>query len=445
MKKNTALAIIILVSLAFDLSVLALHKRTPPKNADFKEAFFFRPYGGDGRIFTARAINTLRSSKLIDFDSASLGPGAAPYFSLPSYRVAPLYPALIALAYKLCGAGYFWLLILVQMAFKSLTAALIFLLFMLLREKFRLPLKPAFGFIAAILYALWLPAGVYVHYYPVYSETLATLLVTACVYSALRSAGSAKYLPWIATGICSAAVILTREPWLLFPFAVVAGLLFIAGLPKKIVLRQAAVYLVTVLLCVAPLTVFNYMRHRAFIPVASSGFGWDQWADYSTSRYGTGFNAASLVSPEEKKKILYKEGERSTDVAYQRELFAKAMKQYLGHPLRFAAGKLKYLYRMWIYGNPPPLDLPVLSLGLGSHPRILSALALLLSLPMLIAAAAGVCCYLKYWRLFILLFSGVWYMAWANLFFHYEFRYSLPAWPLLFLAAGMALNRAYKK
>jgi len=46
-------------------------------------------------------------------------------------------------------------------------------------------------------------------------------------------------------------------------------------------------------------------------------------------------------------------------------------KGHLTHPIAFLKGKLRYYYRLWIYGSPLPLDLPAPLSKFGENALIL--------------------------------------------------------------------------
>lgn len=445
LKRNFVLVVVILtVSIVFDFVVFNAHHRTPPQGASFKEVFYFRPYTGEGRIYTAQALNLMNSLGLMRFDCEAHGIEDSKFFKeLPFYRTAPAYPFLIGITYMIFGLGNYKALIFEQMILKSFVAVLIFLLFKLLKAKYGFQLSDIFGLMAAILYATWLPASVYVHYYPIFSHTLATFFVVLAIYLILLALGTRSYWRWILAGFVCALVTLTREALSFFPIFLLIGMLFCCSLTKEKVYVKAVIFIVVVVITIAPITIYNFVKYRKFIPVASSAFGWVQWADYAESRYGTGFNAASLVSSEERERIVYKKGYRMYDVEYQRYLLFKALKLYLTHPIAFLKGKLRYYYRLWVYGSPPPLDLPVLSSKFGENALISKIISILLCCPFLILAIIGIASYIRYWRLYMIIFSSLLYVLIVNMFFSFEFRFSLTAWPFIFLSTGLALNKIF--
>ena len=446
MLKSRFILIIIIcaASLTFDLTVFNAHHRTPPAGAEFKDIFRFHYYSGDGCFFNAHALRWMDLLGVMRFKSQDYGLEFSQYFKTPSYRVAPGYPFLIGITYKIFGLGNYRALILGQMILKSLTALLIFMIFTLIGAKFGFYLTDISGLVSAILYATWLPASIYVHYYPFYSETMAVFFIVLTTYLVLSAIANKNHWRWLCAGLSCGIVVLTRESWLLFPFFLLLGMLFYNYTFKKISYIRFMIFILAAVLSVAPLTIYNFHKYGKFIPVASSAFGWSQWADYGKSRYGVGFNAASLAKKEETDTIQ-KIGESAYNVDYQRQLLFKAMSLYAAHPVAFLRGQLQYYHRLWIYGSPPPLDLPVVSRKFGNSSCIPASVAILLSLPFLILATAGIACCWKKWQIYPLLFSPLLYVLIVNMFFHFEFRYSLPAWPFIFLACGFAWNKLLRK
>lgn len=176
----------------------------------------------------------------------------------PSPDRLPLYPSWIALLHRLSGENYD----VIPLAQAFLGAGSVLLVYVLCRRLFGHPAPLIAAFLAATSFVLVRQS---VHVLTEVMFTPALLLVTIALTAAFQAPSASRFA---GAGACVGIANLIRPTLLFFPaFVAVALIVFSGGRPA---VRHALAYVLAALLVTAPWTAHNYVRHGAFLPLATS-------------------------------------------------------------------------------------------------------------------------------------------------------------------------------
>jgi 4-amino-4-deoxy-L-arabinose transferase-like glycosyltransferase len=216
------------------------------------------------RLFNARRWNASRPNgpeRLVFGDEPSYNAAALQLlegFGFPSPDRTPLYPSWIALLHWLSGESYN----VIPYAQALIGAATVLLTYLLGRKIFgHVPGLLAAG-LAATSFVLIRQS---VHVLTEVLFTPALLMVVLSLWRAMDRPSTGRFA-WAAGWVGIANLI--RPTLLFFPFFV-APLLIVLWRSRES-LRFATVFVVVAMLVIAPWTVHNYVRHEAFLPLATS-------------------------------------------------------------------------------------------------------------------------------------------------------------------------------
>jgi Dolichyl-phosphate-mannose-protein mannosyltransferase len=278
---------------------------------------------------------------------------------------------------------------------------------------------------------------------------------------------AAKRLGWryaLGAGLMiGASCWLRANALLLGVWCALALLLFVkASWPVR--LRLSAVFMLGMLLLVAPVIVRNSLAFHAFVP-GGMGFGTNLWEGLGeTARgieYGAIFGDANVIERERAEMGLPKDAPLELywpdGLQRDRARMGKALVVIRAHPFWFAglmarrmAGMLKYAGEPVAYMGSAGINvtgkkcLPIewqggiLSLLVNIMGALQSVLRYLL-LPLMLAGA--VLGFKRDWRASALLLTVILYYLVVGSLLHTELRYGLPMQALLFIFAGLAVER----
>jgi hypothetical protein len=267
----------------------------------------------------------------------------------PTAWIAPLYPLLIAVAFKLCGVYSplsAWTLLAVNSLFSAATAWPIYSI-----------ADRCFGSRtarwAAWLWALYPPAMQFAVRW-VWETAISTFLFTASVDLALRLRGAGErgepetglLSRWLLFGGLWGAIALLNPTLLLFlPFC---GVWILAGERNLFRNRaksagRAALAALLFFACIAPWTWRNWRRFHAFVPLRSN-FGAELYAGNGPGAMGFRFGALIGLPEDDPQHILYA---KMGELAYVRSRGRLAEAAIAADPGRFAGLSLKRFYFFW--------------------------------------------------------------------------------------------------
>ncbi len=284
----------------------------------FAMAFMFR---ADPRVWfynQASELNCLAESILSGHGLSSPFGGATG----PSAFLAPGYPLLVALVYRLfgvCSLGSAVVLAAVQVIFGVMTVLIVMLV---ARHLFGGRIAPLAGTLCAMSPTMiWLPA--------LFWETsLSTLLLVAALRLALLCADRPKPMNWITLGAyCGLALLV--NPALLLTFA---GMYIWAALSAQVRLGRALwLAPLACLLVYSAWPIRNAVVLRAFVPLRSN-LGYELWQG---NRPGSrGFFTHELYLNEDREE--YRRYAAIGELPYMREKSAIAAAAIEADPRRFA-------------------------------------------------------------------------------------------------------------
>lgn len=176
----------------------------------------------------------------------------------------PGYSLLIALVYKVFGAGNFsnFLVVLIQAVLSSLTCVYIFLIGNKIAGR-------AVGYLSGLFYAVY-PFSVFYSAY-ILSETLAIFLFVICVWFLINITERRGYVYAVLAGLSFGYLHLVKTS--VFPLILALGILLIVADLKRIggnVLRFVVMF-VAVMAIVAPWAIRNYTVFGKFISSSTMG------------------------------------------------------------------------------------------------------------------------------------------------------------------------------
>jgi hypothetical protein len=278
---------------------------------------------------------------------------------------------------------------------------------------------------------------------------------------------AAKRLSWryaLGAGLMIGASCWLRANGLLLGgWCAIALLLFLKE-NWRVTLRLSAVFMLGMLLLVAPVIVRNSLAFHAFVP-GGMGFGTNLWEGLGeTSRaaeFGAVFGDANVIERERAEMGLSQDAPLELywpdGLQRDRARMGKALAVIKAHPVWFAgmmmkrmAGMLKYAGAPVAYMGsaginvtgrkclPERLQGGILSLLVNILGALQSVLRYLLLPLMLVGASLA---FRRDWRASALILTVILYYLVVGSLLHTELRYGLPMQALLFIFAGFAVER----
>ncbi|HHT9138099.1 MAG TPA: ArnT family glycosyltransferase, partial [Candidatus Wunengus sp. YC60] len=215
-----------------------------------------------------------------------------------SIHRSPLFPFFIAILYKLFGANYF----IVRLVLSLLSSFTCLFIYKTTKGLFNEQIALIAMFISAIYWMLFYPCGFLL------TETLCTFFLTGAVFFLTKSSRIPHIRYFIFSGIYLGLAALTRAfmlPFFLFlPFWAYVSF----KNNRKLALKAFIVLAFTMSLVISPWTIRNYLVFHKFIPITSGGGGVFAGANNpDVLKYFKG----GWIRPE--KTSIFKEGEINWD------------------------------------------------------------------------------------------------------------------------------------
>jgi Dolichyl-phosphate-mannose-protein mannosyltransferase len=190
---------------------------------------------------------------------------------VPEVIRTPLYPAVVALVYRLFGASQV-AVALTQTLFLALIVVLVWMTARLIGA------SEGVGLAAAAAVALFPPLPYFAAL--VMTEVWTTLMFTATIWMGLRAIRSGRTDRFALTGALIALTTLSRPVFVLFPFALAAmGIISVrvAGAVRRPPLSRWAVMIGTFALVMLPWFAYNYVTLGRFTLSPAGGIGRGLW------------------------------------------------------------------------------------------------------------------------------------------------------------------------
>lgn len=271
-------------------------------------------------------------------DSLQAGHGfSSPYGGAtgPTALLAPGYPAVIAVIFRLFGSftlGSAIAVMTLQVVFAALT---VWVMMRLAHRMFGAATTNIAGIIWAVsIPLLWMPTIFW-------ESCLSTLLLVAFIALTVRCAAKPTFLGWLGLGaLCGVGALI--NPALLMVFFGVIG--WAAYQSRAVVrLRYAPVMcVVTTLVVLAPWLVRNERKLNAFIPVRSC-FGFELWN--GNQAFGGGLLQEGLHPSYNRSELdLYRS---LGEVSYMGQKQVLAEEFIRSHPGQFLRVSLKRVFLFW--------------------------------------------------------------------------------------------------
>lgn len=336
----------------------------------------------------------------------------------PSIFVAPLYPLVMFLVYKLAGV-HPMLLEIIQC---FLSVGIGFMTLLIGRRLF----DQRTALIAAAL-VLFFPDLIIVTTF-LYTETLFIFLFMALLYTALRVVDNPTMSNIALAGIVGGLATLTRGVTMLFPAILFFVLLIRNGLLKS--LKTSVLYGLFFVLPIIPWTIRNYVTFDKAIPIAV-GTGDVLWTGNYLPFDGK-YNYEKTMALMDSMTVGMNQIEREA------KLVAVAKENMAAEPGKTAWLMVRKFFRFWtwVYEAQPT----------GQRRTQSSATGLILRIayyPILCLFIAGIALALKRWKYLLLLHLILIYYSLIHAVMLVVPRYRIPVLPLMILFAGYALVRLY--
>jgi len=278
---------------------------------------------------------------------------------------------------------------------------------------------------------------------------------------------AAKRLSWryaLGAGLMVGASCWLRANGLLLGLWCAIALLLFVKANWRTTLRLSAVFMLGMLLLVAPVIVRNSLAFHAFVP-GGMGFGTNLWEGLGETErgveYGAIFGDANVIERERAEIGLPKDAPLELywpdGLQRDRARMSKALAVIRAHPVWFAGVMIKRMMGMLKYAGEPvaymgsaginvtskkclPVEWQggIISLSVNILGALQSVLRYLLLPLMLIGAFLA---FRRDWRASALVLTVILYYLVVGSLLHTELRYGLPMQALLFIFAGLSTEK----
>lgn len=269
----------------------------------------------------------------------------------PTAFLAPGYPALVAVIFRLCGS-YSWhaavTLLVLQVFFAVGTVLFIMLVS---RVAFGVRTANIAGAIWAFSPPLWWLPAVF------WESGLSTTLLIASLALAIHCAARPQSWKWMAMGAFFAGAMLVNPSLMLALFSVGAWAIYRAGAGSRVASAILLVATCAALFVAWPLR--NEREMHAFIPMRSN-FGYELWQGNRTGSDGQ-FSAELHPHTNAKEFARYA---ALGELGYMHEKSEAAKAAIRAQPARFVRLTAKRVVQFWLgLGSPQPSALVVLHIA----------------------------------------------------------------------------------
>jgi len=280
----------------------------------------------------SRGVETLGIAK-----SLVTGAGFASPFSLPTGPTAfltPVYPITIAgieRVFGLATPASAWAILLMQCAFSALTCVPIYLL---AAQIFDLKIATRAAWIWAFFpYAVIFPTNI------IWESSLSALLLTLGLLFFVHARNSASRAPWILLGACWGFACLVNAALLLL----LPALLIFDTNRNRELWSRAALCMATLLICLFPWSVRNYLTFHKFFPLRDN-FALELWVG---NHEGATIHPSSQIHPAFNTAEVQRY-QQLGEIGYMAEKRAIALHFINAHPLVFLKNTALRFLAFWL-------------------------------------------------------------------------------------------------
>ena len=346
----------------------------------------------------------------------------------PTAWLAPVYPLIVALIFKLLGAftlRAFYAAVLLNCAFSSLACVPVF------------HAGKRIGGTATAVLASWLwavfPSGIVLPFEWIWDTSLSALLAAALLWATLELADSSRPRDFALYGFLWGLSLLTN-PALgsLLPFLILWVLYRQRG-NRAQQLRLGLVAVAMILLACLPWTVRNYAQFHRFIPLRSN-FAFEFWSG-NNEIFDEHSRAVNRITRYEQVHLYAKLGEN----AFLDEKWQKARTFVLTHPALYGQLFGRRIVATWLGTESPWQDF-------ARTDSVLVRFLLLWNALTLLATGIGLASLYLYQRIYLIplaafpmLFPVTFYIA------HTSLRHRHPCDPILALLMAIAVTGAGRR
>lgn len=272
-----------------------------------------------------------------------------PVASGPTAWVAPVYPGLLAILFRLFGVASFSAFI-AAVSLNVVFATLVCLpLFAATRAMARHVGSQRTAQLAGLL-ACWLwaiyPNAILLTYQSMWDGCLSALLGITVLWLTLRLLDDGdRARDWVLYGVLWTVLLLTNPV-----FIAVLPILFAVLLWRRAAMPRAALALLVTVLCVLPWTVRNREAFHAWVPIRSD-LGLSLWLGNNTDTTVPWHGQQHPLDDLSERALFVRQGE----VPYMRAKFGAALAYIAAHPLQTAERAWLRFRAFWSGGTPHPL------------------------------------------------------------------------------------------
>jgi len=289
------------------------------------------------------------------------------------------------------------------------------------------------GLLSCFLYALYPFASWYVP--RIAYESLLGLMITLLALSLVRLFERLSLNRDLLVGVVLGGTVLCRGIFLLFPVALLVGLIIRFGIKKARVVGHWSLINLIMLVILSPWVIRNYIISREFVPTTTQGgvsyFIGNKIAEYYTLRANTAglrpeqegarmYNQIRDAIHSENPSLSHAEVEAQTD----KRLLQMAGADIVEHPLKFIQKILKGMVLVWFV----------------SDTGLKSGALLALQAPLLIVSVFGIWWGLQERKPVLSVLTLLSYFVFIQTAFSCYGRYSYPMVPILIGFAAYALE-----
>jgi 4-amino-4-deoxy-L-arabinose transferase-like glycosyltransferase len=317
-------------------------------------------------------------------------------------------------------------MMLFQVLINSLTC---FVLYFIVAKTF----NPQVGLFSCFFYALYPFASWYVP--RIAYETLLAFVVTLLVLSLVMLFERLSFGRALLVGILLGITVLCRSIFLLFPVALLPGLIARFGIKNTGVVRYWVIILLITLVVLCPWIIRNYVVSHEFVPTTTQGgiayFIGNKIVEYYTLPANTAgsrperegdqmYTQIRNATSNENPNLSHAEIEALTD----KKLIQIALADVIAYPLRFVGKLVKGAALVWFVGDT----------------GIKSTALLVMQGPLVLLCGIGISCALKANKRVSPLLTILIYFILIQTAFSSYGRYSYPIVPVLIAFAAYALE-----
>ncbi|MBA7509988.1 hypothetical protein ES705_01962 [subsurface metagenome] len=354
-------------------------------------------------------------------DGFSLEPG------VPTPVRAPVYPFFLSFIYFIFGHSY----LAVRLAQTIVSALTCLVIYWLGKEIF----DEGVGRVASLILALY---PILIGYTGLLlTETLFTFLLSLAVLFLVRAVKNRSSKSYAISGMFLGITALCRATVIFFPLFLFVGLWAVYRVRVRAIVHFS-IFLLMMVVVIAPWTVRNYFRFHTFLPVATGG-GLTLWA--GTYVPWDGKYQGAGTEPLKSMAMKY------SAIELDKRLFREGLKNIKEHPIRYLIMSIRKFPEFWVISSD------VFGIYKTSFwyirerryfPLFVKFCLLFLHSFLVILAIIGFSSIRQQWKSYIIPLLLICYFT-GHIFLVTIARYHLPALPYVFIFTSVCLIRANKK